>query len=58
MENAMPNPKRRRGELPPDRLDEAADPRPVESAPHPNRNTKDDGRGRDARRTGSDSNPD
>lgn len=54
----MPNRKRQRGELPPDRLDEAADPKPVESAPQPNRSTKDDGRGRDARRTGSDSNPD
>ena len=43
----------RRGELPRERDDEAAKP---DKKPRPNCDTKDDGRGRDASRTGSDSN--
>ena len=43
-----------RGELRPDKSKQAATP---DRKPQPNRNTRDDGRGRDASRTGSDSNP-
>lgn len=50
----MPERNPRRGELPPNKSEQAAKPDPE---PQPNRNTKDDGRGRDASRTGSDSNP-
>jgi hypothetical protein len=49
----MTDRQEKRGELPRDRLDEAAKPDPP---PQPNRNTRDDGRGRDAGRTGSESN--
>lgn len=44
----------RRGELTPDKARKAAK---LDPKPRPNEATKDDGRGRDARRTGSDSNP-
>jgi hypothetical protein len=50
----MTDRQERRGELPQHRTDEQAPPDP---APKPNRETRDDGRGRDASRTGSDSNP-
>ncbi len=43
----------RRGELSRHRAGERA---PADPPPRPNRETKDDGRGRDASRTGSDSN--
>lgn len=49
----MTDRKERRGELPRDREDEATK---RDDQPRPNRDTKDDGRGRDASRTGSDSN--
>jgi hypothetical protein len=49
----MPDRNERRGELSPHRQDEAAPPDPK---PRPNTDTRDDGRGRDASRTGSKSN--
>jgi hypothetical protein len=49
----MTDRQEKRGELTRERLDEAAEP---DAPPRPNLNTKDDGRGRDASRTGSDSN--
>ena len=45
----------KRGELSKDRRDEVA---PEDPKPRPNLDTKDDGRGRDASRTGSDSKDD
>lgn len=49
----MTDRQEKRGELTRERIDEAAEP---EAPPRPNPNTKDDGRGRDAGRTGSESN--
>lgn len=49
----MTDRQEKRGELTRDRMDEAAQP---EAPPRSNNNTKDDGRGRDAGRTGSESN--
>lgn len=49
---------RQRGELPPHREDDLARQQKTQEEAQPNRNTRDDGRGRDASRTGSDSNPD
>ena len=53
----MPNDdNRERGELPRNREDERARRQEAQQQAQPNRNTRDDGRGRDAGRTGSDSN--
>lgn len=49
----MTDRKDHRGELPKHRNDEQA---PADPSPKPNRDNRDDGRGRDASRTGSDSN--
>ena len=59
METTMPNDddNRDRGELPRHREDERARQQEAQQEARPNRNTRDDGRGRDAGRTGSDSNP-
>jgi hypothetical protein len=55
-DNRRDNPKR--GELPPHREDVRAPQQEAQEGAQPNPNTRDDGRGRDASRTGSDSNAD
>ena len=54
-DNRRDNPQR--DELPPHREDERARQQEALEGARPNPNTRDDGRGRDASRTGSDSNP-
>ena len=57
-ETTMPNDDdRERGELPRNREDERARQEDAQHDAQRNPNTRDDGRGRDASRTGSDSNP-
>jgi hypothetical protein len=54
----MPNDEsRERGELPRHREDERGRQQEAQQDAESNRNTRDDGRGRDAGRTGSESNP-
>ena len=54
----MPNDEtRERGEVPRNREDERARQQEAQQDAEPNRNTRDDGRGLDAGRTGSESNP-
>ena len=49
------NDNRQRGELPPHREDDRARQQEAQEEARPNPNTRDDRRGRDASRTGSDS---